>query len=229
MPEAPKRLVEWTATALATGFIIRTHMQDADECQANVIFQSGLNQEWHLPLGKSPTWTLSLGTDMAMQRTEPSCHAKGVSSTRRRDLPAYFCIAICISMSHVVASVASTCPRKCECIWRDAKITVDCSNQGLGSVPTDVDVSSQVLNVSGNHIPLFNGRQFSRFGLTNLQRISASNCGLGQIDGHAFQGLTNLVELNLDNNNLAEVNCCLEMKYYFLIVSNSVPYNITTA
>eukprot|EP00095_Tigriopus_kingsejongensis_P009338 maker-scaffold247_size239117-snap-gene-1.26 protein:Tk09338 transcript:maker-scaffold247_size239117-snap-gene-1.26-mRNA-1 annotation:"PREDICTED: uncharacterized protein LOC103514474" len=100
---------------------------------------------------------------------------------------------------------ASSCPRKCECIWRDAKITVDCSDQGLGSVPTDVDGSTQMLNISGNHIPLLGGRQFSRFGLTNLQRISAMACGLAQIDAHAFQGLTNLVELNLAQNNLPEV------------------------
>ncbi|TRY64621.1 hypothetical protein TCAL_14153, partial [Tigriopus californicus] len=141
---------------------------------------------------------------MAMPRTEQACQAKGVSSTRR-DLPAYFCIAICIYISHLVVGVAAaTCPRKCECIWRDGKSVVDCSNQGLGSIPTDVDVSSQALNISGNHIPLFNERQFSRFGMTNLQKISASNCGLGQIHRHAFQGLTNLVELYLDNNNLAE-------------------------
>ena len=39
---------------------------------------------------------------------------------------------------------ANTCPRKCQCIWRDSKITVDCSNQTLASIPTTVERNTQV-------------------------------------------------------------------------------------
>ena len=105
----------------------------------------------------------------------------------------------------LVSSASAVCPRKCNCIWRNSKITVDCSDQGLAGVPTTVEKSTQVLNISANNIPLFSSRQFSKFGLTNLQRISAASCGLLQIDGHAFHGLSNLVELDLSDNALAEV------------------------
>ena len=64
----------------------------------------------------------------------------------------------------------------------------------------------QVLNISGNNVPLFGRNHFARLGLTNLQRVAASRCGLVQIDGLAFIGLTNLVELDLSLNQLAEVN-----------------------
>ena len=68
-----------------------------------------------------------------------------------------------------------------------------------------MEYNTQVLNMSGNVIPLLMSQQFSALGLLNLQRISMSRCGLVQIDGHAFGGLTNLVELDLSQNLLKEV------------------------
>ena len=62
------------------------------------------------------------------------------------------------------------------------------------------------LNMSGNSIPILSARQFSSLGLINLQRVSMSRCGLSQVDGHAFGGLTNMVELDLSSNQLQEVN-----------------------
>ena len=40
----------------------------------------------------------------------------------------------------------SSCPRKCQCIWRDSKITVDCSDQELAAIPTTVEANTQVSN-----------------------------------------------------------------------------------
>ena len=60
--------------------------------------------------------------------------------------------------------------------------------------------------MSGNSIPVLSARQFSTLGLINLQRISLSRCGLAQVDGHAFGGLNNMVELDLSFNQLQEVN-----------------------
>ena len=102
-------------------------------------------------------------------------------------------------------AAANTCPRKCQCIWRDSKITVDCSNQTLASIPTTVERNTQVLNVSGNDIPTFGRAHFSRLGLINLQRVSCARCNLMSVDPKAFLGLTNLVELDLSNNKLTEV------------------------
>ena len=100
---------------------------------------------------------------------------------------------------------SSACPRKCECLWRDSKITVDCSNAGLAAVPDTVEPTTQVLNASHNNIPHLPARVFSRVSLTNLQRVSFERCGLSQIDGHAFHGLANLVELDLSYNRLLDV------------------------
>lgn len=37
----------------------------------------------------------------------------------------------------------SSCPRKCQCIWRESKITVDCSDKSLASIPTTVETNTQ--------------------------------------------------------------------------------------
>ena len=47
----------------------------------------------------------------------------------------------------VIVAVDAKCPRKCSCIWRDAKITVDCSNKGLAGIPSNVDPSTQVISI----------------------------------------------------------------------------------
>ena len=60
--------------------------------------------------------------------------------------------------------------------------------------------------MSGNNIPVFSARQFSRFDLVNLQRLSASSVGLEAVDGTAFDGLTNLIEMDLARNLLTEVS-----------------------
>merc|ERR1719150_2789171 len=102
--------------------------------------------------------------------------------------------AILLVLLAAIVSGSSSCPRKCQCIWRDSKITVDCSDQELAAIPTTVEANTQVLNISGNNVPSFGRNHFARLGLTNLQRVSASRCGLVQIDSLAFVGLTNLVE-----------------------------------
>ena len=66
-------------------------------------------------------------------------------------------------------------------------------------------VHSQVLNASRNNIPHLPARAFSRLGLTNLQRVSLERCAMSQIDGHAFHGLANLVELDLSYNSLLDI------------------------
>ena len=48
-------------------------------------------------------------------------------------------------LAAAAAVAEAKCPRKCSCIWRDAKITVDCSNKGLAGIPSNVDPSTQVL------------------------------------------------------------------------------------
>ena len=61
-------------------------------------------------------------------------------------LPAWLPRLAVVGLLAAAAAVAEAkCPRKCSCIWRDAKITVDCSNKGLAGIPSNVDPSTQVL------------------------------------------------------------------------------------
>lgn len=46
---------------------------------------------------------------------------------------------------------------------------------------------------------------FLQLGITNLQRIYCSYCGIVEIEAKAFHRLTNLVELDLSENAMREV------------------------
>ena len=56
-------------------------------------------------------------------------------------------LAVCIILVAIypvlVIPQGSSCPRKCQCIWRDSKITVDCSDKLLATIPTTVGVDAQ--------------------------------------------------------------------------------------
>ncbi|XP_040563746.1 uncharacterized protein [Lepeophtheirus salmonis] len=117
----------------------------------------------------------------------------------------YYVPIIFLLLTLLVPITTEKCPPRCQCLWRNSKITADCTNRELESIPVDIEVNTQVLNISGNDIPSLIKDQFSRLGLTNLQRVAASGCGLSSIHDHAFSGLTNLVELELADNHLQEI------------------------
>ena len=102
---------------------------------------------------------------------------------------------------------------------------MECRNQDQITIPDQIDLDTQVLDLSGNNLQILPREVFARHGLrypmivqgcayncdkknhifSNLQRLHLSNCKIGQIDPSAFRGLTNLVELNLDGNLLTAV------------------------
>ena len=45
----------------------------------------------------------------------------------------------------VVEEAAALCPQFCQCLWRSSKITVDCGEAGLTSLPENVESVTQVL------------------------------------------------------------------------------------
>jgi len=63
----------------------------------------------------------------------------------------------------------------------------------------------QVLDLSGSRVPSLGRGAFLRRGLRNLQRVFLAKCGLREVRAGAFTSLTNLVELDVSNNRLAEV------------------------
>lgn len=102
-------------------------------------------------------------------------------------------------------SRADTCLEVCTCKWKNGKQSVECRNQKLFSVPHGIDGATQVLDMSGSHLNTLPSGAFYKAGLLNLQRVFMSNCQIGQIDGRALKGLTNVVEIDLSRNLLTTV------------------------
>ncbi|KAG0715516.1 Peroxidasin [Chionoecetes opilio] len=114
-------------------------------------------------------------------------------------------VVVLLTAAMVLVASSSHCPSMCVCRWKNGKQTVECRNQQLASVPSVVDVDTQVLDLTGNNLQTLPKYVFRRAGLINLQKIYLSNCNIGAIDNTAFAQLTNLVELDLSDNLLTEV------------------------
>ncbi|XP_072401448.1 uncharacterized protein kek3 isoform X1 [Diabrotica undecimpunctata] len=99
----------------------------------------------------------------------------------------------------------SGCPRLCECKWKSGKESVICLNANFSSVPPEIDVGTQILDLTGNNLTSVKHEQFKKAGLVNLQKIFLANCRLKTLERYSFKYLINLVELDLSNNLLNNV------------------------
>ncbi|GJQ75029.1 putative leucine rich repeat C-terminal domain protein [Trypoxylus dichotomus] len=97
------------------------------------------------------------------------------------------------------------CPAECICKWKNGKQTVECVNKDLLVIPEGMDTGTQVLEFSGNNLHTLHREKFFKLDLINLQRIYLSRCRISIINGRAFKGLTNLVELDLSGNALEAI------------------------
>lgn len=104
-----------------------------------------------------------------------------------------------------VASAMGNCPQACICKWKGGKETAECIDRKLITIPENIDPGTQVLDMSDNNLQILPAEAFKRVDLLNLQKIYLRSCHLGQIDDAAFEGLTNLVELDLSHNLLTSV------------------------
>lgn len=90
----------------------------------------------------------------------------------------------------------------CHCKWISSKKQADCKNTSLISVPREMSVELQVIDLSFNIIPELRGNEFRDANLPNLHKIYMRNCTLQEIHRDAFKGLHLLIELDLSNNLL---------------------------
>lgn len=104
-----------------------------------------------------------------------------------------------------MVSAMGNCPQVCVCKWKGGKETAECIDRKLITIPENIDPGTQVLDMSDNNLQILPSEAFKRVELMNLQKIYLRNCHLGQIDNAAFEGLTNLVELDLSHNLLTSV------------------------
>ena len=99
------------------------------------------------------------------------------------------------------ASVAKLCPEKCRC---DAGgYYVECSSALLTAVPLIHLTYVRVLRLSYNEITLLENNSF--VSMTELQLLVANECGLEKIELGAFNGLTNLTQLQIVGNSIKEI------------------------
>uniref|UniRef100_A0A8C0JY68 Leucine-rich repeat and transmembrane domain-containing protein 1 n=1 Tax=Canis lupus dingo TaxID=286419 RepID=A0A8C0JY68_CANLU len=90
------------------------------------------------------------------------------------------------------------CPEKCRC--HSSSHSVDCSQQGLAEIPSDLPPQTLTLHLQDNQIqqlPAFAFRSVPQLTTLNLCNNSLSNLAPG-----AFQGLHHLKVLNLTQNSL---------------------------
>ncbi|GFS59765.1 leucine-rich repeat, immunoglobulin-like domain and transmembrane domain-containing protein 3 [Nephila pilipes] len=118
-----------------------------------------------------------------------------------------FLRAVICAIFVLMASVNcySECPSVCSCKWKNGKQTAECTGKGLTVIPSDLNVATQVIDLSRNSFTEIPSRSFQHKGLVNLQKIFISECGINKIASDAFFQLRNLVELDLSGNKLKSI------------------------
>ena len=84
-------------------------------------------------------------------------------------------------------------------------MTAECTAMGATEVPSDVDMATQVLNISHNSLTGLRSEEFAQAKLLNLQRINVAHNNISDIHSRAFSGLLNLVDIDLSHNRLEAV------------------------
>ena len=108
---------------------------------------------------------------------------------------------ICLMIQPTTEAIQ--CPEECRCEWEG--YLVDCSNSRLNSIPSILPTHVRQLVLDGNDISVFENDGFVSRGLVDLERIDAVFCKIRKIELGAFNGLTILKYLSLENNEISEI------------------------
>ena len=115
-------------------------------------------------------------------------------------------LALCLLATLATPSLGSAlCPASCRCLWKSSKMTVECGGAGATVIPDNIDIGTQVLNMSHNSLKGLTLDMFSRAGLLNLQKINVGHNNISNLHSRTFSGLLNLVEVDLSHNSLPSV------------------------
>lgn len=94
----------------------------------------------------------------------------------------------------------------CDCkIWTNGLKVVECTNSSFTSIPENMNVETQVVDLSNNAIAELKKDVFSLAGLTKLEVLIARNCSISLVDKDSFRDLKILTKLDLSNNNIHEL------------------------
>ncbi|XP_046570337.1 toll-like receptor 4 [Haliotis rubra] len=96
---------------------------------------------------------------------------------------------------------AWSCPWPCTCHHNiKGEVTVDCSNKNLTSVPQDIPITTQHLDLKHNNITILENNTFLELSL--LRDLDLSFNSLTQLERSALHGLGSLERLYLASNHL---------------------------
>ena len=87
-------------------------------------------------------------------------------------------------------------------MWKKGKETIICRNTQFSELPDMMESGTQVLDFTGNQLTVLINDVFLTKHLMNLQEVSLPHCKINRIQKFALRSLTNLVKLDLSNNNL---------------------------
>ena len=94
--------------------------------------------------------------------------------------------------------------RFCQCKEDGRTYVVNCSHNGLKSIPKNIPIRTTHLYLDNNNIKILENESFKQGnrGFSHLVTLSIKRNKLEKIESAAFRGLPNLKELNLYNNSL---------------------------
>ena len=94
--------------------------------------------------------------------------------------------------------------KKCKCSKFKNSFVVDCSNTGVKSVPIGIPSGTTQLYLNNNEISVLRNNSFahSQGGLPNLVTLRMRSNAMSRVEIKALEGLSNLKELDLYNNDL---------------------------
>ncbi|KAI3366873.1 hypothetical protein L3Q82_009239 [Scortum barcoo] len=111
----------------------------------------------------------------------------------------------CVAAVEVRSSGADAagCPGRCRCEVDGLLHRVDCSDQGLRDIPSNLSVFTSYLRLAGNDLSSIPRGAFA--GLYNLKVLMLQNNQLKSVPAEAFNNLHNLQSLRLDANHISSV------------------------
>ncbi|CAG9765458.1 unnamed protein product [Ceutorhynchus assimilis] len=100
-----------------------------------------------------------------------------------------------------LVSTVKCCPSSCICNWENDKQIVECPWKNLENIPENIDFATQTLDLSGNNFqPDYDFKNFA-----SLQKLFLKNCQITSLKKDVFEGLTNLIHLDLSDNLLENI------------------------
>uniref|UniRef100_A0A9J8DIY8 G-protein coupled receptors family 1 profile domain-containing protein n=2 Tax=Cyprinus carpio TaxID=7962 RepID=A0A9J8DIY8_CYPCA len=105
--------------------------------------------------------------------------------------------------SPVAAVPGKQCPSACQCEEDGILLLVDCSEQGLSSVPTDLSPLTSYLDLSMNNISEIQPNAFHNLHFLSELRLDANL--IMEVPARTLSGMRSLRHLWLDDNALTEI------------------------